>query len=301
MKFASSFSVGFTVAMLVFGSVTSAIGGILSVPQKYQEKDQWCWAGCSQAVLEFYGIVKSQTEIAQYGTGGVNVPNYLYGGDATHNGVDRILAYFGAISSTAHESSLALATLSGEINANRPPVIRWGWDSGGGHVVVPYGTAGSDNSTIYIMDPWYGPTVNTYNWVCSGSSHTWTHTLTMTSNPPVRPNPNAGYAYTYAYNGKFYAAYAQYYYSSLDRYGYLSAAYGYADLAAYYAYYAYCYDALYGTDYGCANYAYLYAYYANYYSTGAYAYETGDSFSYLAAINEYYASIYSQLVATGQR
>lgn len=298
MKIASRLSIGFATALLVVSCVASAFGGVLSVPQKYQEKDQWCWDACSQANLAFYGVTKSQTTIAQYGTAGANVANYLYGGDSSHNGVDMILAYFGGIATTPFASAFSLSTLTGEINASRPPIIRWGWDGGGGHVVVVYGT---DSSTVYLMDPWYGPTVNTYNWVYRGSGHTWTHSLAMKSSPAPKPNPNAYYAYANAYNGEYYTLYAYYYYSAYDYYGYLAAAYSYADYAHYYAYYAYAYDAAYGNDYGCAYYAYLYAYYANLYAGAAYAYETGDAFSYYGAVYEYYAYVYSYLVATGQR
>ena len=28
---------------------------VLSVPQYYQEKDQWCWNASSQMVLKYYG------------------------------------------------------------------------------------------------------------------------------------------------------------------------------------------------------------------------------------------------------
>ena len=298
MKSASRIRAGFAAAMLAAVWATQVLGGVLSVPQKYQEKDQWCWAACSQANLAFYGIAKSQTEIAKYGTGGQNIPNYLYGGDSTHRGVDMILAYFGGIATTPFDTAFSLSSLTGEINASRPPVIRWGWDGGGGHVVVAHGT---DGSTVYLMDPWYGPTVNTYNWVYSGGGHTWTHTLAMNSSPAPTPNPNAYCAYYYAYNGEFYAIYAYYYYYAYDYYGYMAYAQYYAGYARYYAYYAYAYDAAYGTDYGCANYAYLYAYYANLYASAAYAYETADPYSYNAAANEYYAYLYSYLVATGQR
>ncbi len=35
------------------------------------------------------------------------------------------------------------------------------------------------------MDPWYGPTINTYGWVVRGSQHTWTNSLTMNTRPKV--------------------------------------------------------------------------------------------------------------------
>ncbi len=299
MKSASGFNVGLVAAACILCHAATVLGGVLSVPQKYQEKDQWCWAAGSQAVLAFYGVSKTQTEIAQYGTGGQNIPNYLYGSDSTHRGVDMILSYFGGIGTTPTESALSQSTLTSDINGSKPPVLRWGWDSGGGHIIVAYGT---DSSTVYIMDPWYGPTVNTYSWVYKGGGHTWTHTLRMNSAPShPTPNPNAAYAYTYAYYGEYYTYYAYNYYYAYDYYGFLYYAYAYADYAHYYAYLAYLYDATYGNDYGLADYAYYYAYYGYLYAMYAYYYETGDTLSANAATCEYYAYLFSYYVAIGQR
>jgi hypothetical protein len=50
---------------------------ILGVPQCWQEQDQWCWAATSQSVLAFYGTTLTQTQIAQYGTDGANIPDLL--------------------------------------------------------------------------------------------------------------------------------------------------------------------------------------------------------------------------------
>ena len=56
------------------------------------------------------------------------------------------------------------------------------------------GTAGADifwwpgeshGDTVYLMDPWYGPTINTYGWVVRGSQYTWTNSLTMNTRPKV--------------------------------------------------------------------------------------------------------------------
>ena len=177
MRKSNRFLIGLAVAALIIGSTAVAcFGTVLSVPQKYQEQDQWCWAATSQAILEYYGAVLSQTTIAQYGTGGVNTWNYLYGSDSTHTGIDMILSHFAGLATTVYSTSISLSSLAGEISAARPTVVRWGWDSGGGHFVV---VRGIDSSTVYLMDPWYGPTVNSYDWVCHGSSHTWTDTLKL--------------------------------------------------------------------------------------------------------------------------
>jgi hypothetical protein len=155
---------------------------ILTVPQKNQEQSQWCWAATSQAVLEYYGISKTQTEIAQYGTNGTNDWNWLYGSTTgpTRNGVDLILNHFGSISSTGQANWCTLEFITAELTGRRPVPIRWGWDAGGGHILVIHGVA---DSLVYLMDPWYGPTINTYAWVRRGSTHTWTNSLKINTTP----------------------------------------------------------------------------------------------------------------------
>ena len=41
-----------------------AFATVLTVPQEWQEQDQWCWDATSQAILQFYGVSKTQTQIA---------------------------------------------------------------------------------------------------------------------------------------------------------------------------------------------------------------------------------------------
>ncbi len=169
-------------ALLSFLAARAAWATVLNVPQRYQEQDQWCWAGTSQAVLEYYHLFKTQTEIAQYGTEGQNTWNWLWGSSTnpTRNGIDLILDHFAHLATTKFASYISQQDTQAQIYLRRPFFIRWGWDSGGGHFVV---TKGIDGNMVYLMDPWYGPTLNTYSWVVSGSSHTWTHTLTLNSTP----------------------------------------------------------------------------------------------------------------------
>ena len=44
---------------------------------------------------------------------------------------------------------------------------------------------------VTLMDPWDGPTLNTYDWVVRGSEHTWTHTLALDTPPPPLPEKNS--------------------------------------------------------------------------------------------------------------
>ncbi len=165
---------------LVTAITGAASGGVLEVKQKYQEQSQWCWAATCQSALEFYGIAQSQTTIANYGTGGANVWNYLWGAD-THDGVfcrgcDQILSQFAAIQSTGSGAAMSAPALQTEIDALRPVVVNWAWDSGGGHILLAYGMSGSN---VWLMDPFYGPSISDYAWVNRGSGHTWQWTLRL--------------------------------------------------------------------------------------------------------------------------
>jgi hypothetical protein len=164
----------------------SASATVLNVEQIMQIQTQWCWAATSQAVLQYYGYYFSQNEIAQYGTIGANEWNWLWGSSTnpTRRGIDLILQHFAHLSTSRYERSLSLNESISNIEADKPFFVRWGWNTGGGHFVVAHGV---QTSTMYLMDPWYGPTINSYAWTVSGSGHTWTHSLTMNTAPFLEP------------------------------------------------------------------------------------------------------------------
>ena len=170
-------------------AISAAEAGTFHLPQKYQEQDQWCWAACSQSILEFYGPVVTQTNIAAYGTGGVNTWNYLWGtgteGGIYRRGIREILQNFGGLRATGTVGAVSLTVVSNQMAARRPIVVTWSWSSGGGHVVV---SRGFTDGSMYLMDPWNGPTVGTYAWVSNGSGHSWDWTLRLT-NSPTHPAP----------------------------------------------------------------------------------------------------------------
>ena len=155
----------------------------LNVPQKYTDsgKYYWCWAAVSQAILEFYGTYKSQTQIAAYGTCGADIENYLYGGDSTRKGVDMILRKLGPVYSTGHPSPLEEFGVLTLINTYLSPIaIRWFSESGSHHVIIK----GADRDswhTLYLwfMDPKRGTYQKDYAWAVNGGGHTWTHSLTI--------------------------------------------------------------------------------------------------------------------------
>jgi hypothetical protein len=195
---------------------------VIIVKNTEQLYNQWCWAGVSKAILDYYGFEKQQCDIAEWvrttatfhnfgsvnccldATKGCNYWNYNYG---YLGSIQEILIHFGNLQNVGIARALTLTEISTEIQNNRLFVIRWGWSSGGGHFVVGHGISGNN---IYFMNPWYGEGlhIGTYDFMMSGidntstATHTWTHTNKITSNMtsvnetdykdifPVSINPN---------------------------------------------------------------------------------------------------------------
>jgi hypothetical protein len=166
---------------------------ILYVPLVTQEHSQWCWAGSSNAVLQYYWAnYPSQCQIVNWAYGinyacgnqtfnwnsYANQPNSLYGSGGS---VQNILYHWG-VPNTAVNNYLAWSTIQNDINANRPFVIRYGWTNGGGHIMVGRGYETYNGvNYVYIMNPWpgEGQTYATYNSAVRDWDHAWTHTERM--------------------------------------------------------------------------------------------------------------------------
>ena len=188
-----SLVVGFIIARVAIGTVNADT--TLAVPERYQEHSQWCWVGTSKAILDYYKKTVSQGTIANwawvrsdcanntdfYWSHPCNQPNDLYG---TPGSVQGILSNWG-VNSNARTYALTQPTCVAEINNGRPFVMRFGWTSGGGHIMAGYGY---DQNGLYLdyMDPWPGNgyTKSLYTWVVSASDHKWTHSLQVTTAPP---------------------------------------------------------------------------------------------------------------------
>ena len=165
----------------------------LSVPLVTQEHSQWCWAGSSKAVLNYYAKTPSQCQIVNWAYGlnyacgnttfdwnsNANQPNSMYGSSGS---VQNILAHWG-VPNNAYSVASSWSSVVSDINANRPFVIRYGWTNGGGHIMVGTGYETYNGTNyVYIMNPWPGEgnTYRTYASAVSASDHKWTHTQRMT-------------------------------------------------------------------------------------------------------------------------
>jgi hypothetical protein len=185
----SILAIAITVISLSTAAVATAqTGKILAVPSVSQlPQTNWCWAASSQAVLSFTGNAPGMCSVADWArqrngwgndncctnpTGAIcNQPNNLFGGSG--GSVQNILEHWGADSSSYYRS-LSLSEVQDAIDADSPIMVRWGWTTGGGHLVVLHGYSGT---TMSIMDPWNGPTLLSHANVTSTSARTWTHSL----------------------------------------------------------------------------------------------------------------------------
>lgn len=169
---------------------------LLGVPNKPQVHDQWCWAGASQALLEYYGTVAAQCDIANWARGRsdccgnttfswshpCNQPNYIC---CTTGSTQDILAQWD-VNSNILSSALTQAACVTEINAGRPFVMQFNWTAGLGHQLVGSGYE-LNGQYIWYMDPWpgKGDILKPYSWVVSSTDHTWAYTLTTNPKPTV--------------------------------------------------------------------------------------------------------------------
>lgn len=144
------------------------LAGTLAVPLRGQEMDNWCWAGCSEMILDYFGHDVSQEDIATWAVGGRDVANSLYpfpigpffdNGVYMKRGIPMVLKQFGPVDSSYRPWSLSLENVKSEIDGNRPFVVavrwvdsrgRWPKDAGG-HVVVCSGYSGD---LVSLQDPY---------------------------------------------------------------------------------------------------------------------------------------------------
>lgn len=182
-----------------FGLFTAKAQHVLPVPVVFQEQDQWCWAGCSKCILDYYADTSvAQCEIAEYvrtvatwhsfgGTNcctsaamGCNYWNYNWGSPGS---IQDILGQFDGIANHGISGALTLAQMDTQAAHYRPFVIRWGWISGGGHFIVGNGVDAAGN--VHYMNPWFGEGahISTYSWMMNDGSHVYTHTNVLDTCP----------------------------------------------------------------------------------------------------------------------
>lgn len=186
------FLAGILVVLGLMGTTSALYSDVtLAVPERIQQYSNWCWAGTSEAILNYYSQTPSQCEIANYAWNktnccsgsdnfydrvkGCNKANWLYGNDGSIQG---ILDNWG-VSSVGTDDPMTWTESVQELDNGNPFVMRFGWTNGGGHFLDAYGYITSGTYLKY-MDPWPGEgyTTSVFSWVVSASDHDWTHSLT---------------------------------------------------------------------------------------------------------------------------
>ena len=190
-------------AAFLAGLLPAAFANTLDVPVTGQEQANWCWAACSKAILAYYGKPVAQAHIATVAcrragwctvcdawndpsnTSCCNRANYLY---LYSGSIVDLFSQWG-MGSWAGEWTLTYEQIKGQINTEAKPfIMRWGWSGGGGHFLVARGVSGDDK--VHYMDPLPVGAgsyhIEKYDWVKSNGTHTWTHTLKLsTAYPPT--------------------------------------------------------------------------------------------------------------------
>lgn len=150
----------FTLMLIAF-IVSASFAAQIGVELVPQEKDQWCWAATSEAILKFYGLTElTQTEIVTHVKG--SPVNQTGGGQEIANGINDFLECNAQAVSPLQESEL-----KSRADNKNPLGIGWMWNQGGGHIVVYDGY--KDDGTHVIMDPWE-PNVGKWTYFTSYSA-----------------------------------------------------------------------------------------------------------------------------------
>jgi len=219
--------------MIIFLSLIITVNAqdrrILNIDTIYQEETNWCWAACTQMILNYYNISRSQCEIAEiarvidrrnyyihhpngqsnyFGSSNCcGLSNHcdqvnklytnIYSEPGSKGGINTILDSLN-ISNSYISSSLHLSELKNEIDNWNPVILRWGWvGTNDGHFVV---VRGYDITLecIYYSDP--ATTVNypgganceSYNWIIENIGETYHHEWTATM--VLNTQPSCGHS-----------------------------------------------------------------------------------------------------------
>lgn len=144
----------------------------IGVKKVIQERTLWCWDACSVAVLDHYGINVSQNDFCTVVKG--NVVNET----ATTAEVSTGLNHYG-IDSKVISSGLSFSAIRAQVyNYDRPMIMCWIWNSGGGHMMVLEGYSIDSTNYVSYMDPYDGQYhISTYSYVSNGYDHDWAETI----------------------------------------------------------------------------------------------------------------------------
>ena len=168
------------------------------VPAYIQEQSNWCWAACGSMIYWAYhtGSISQCSYVAKsrdqenallFDCNNLsnstsspctypltfNSPQSLYTCGGSN---ENVFDYYG-ISSTGYSKAFSTSELTSAMSARKMCMARWGWTSGGGHVVV---VNRYKDGKVYFNNPSSGAAIYTYSaFKTANNRGTWTHTLRM--------------------------------------------------------------------------------------------------------------------------
>ena len=180
MKFSAKVGIAVSVGLILAGAsvgVAHAASKTVAAPVVVQEQSNWCWVASAKSLVRLHkGTNPAQCTLYKNAKGGTSCPNNV----GTLGDVYKIFLAAGLIYAGDYAGGArSWAQVQGDLNGNRPIVVRWGWTAGGGHMVVirSYNTSGSNVGYMNPLNSAYQS--NTYSWMVSGGGHTWTHSLSQ--------------------------------------------------------------------------------------------------------------------------
>ncbi|MFC5719222.1 papain-like cysteine protease family protein [Streptomyces gamaensis] len=150
----------------------------LDINMQKQVQSQWCWDASGLTIANYWGYNRySQADFCRLAA--QNNRLSCNNQPATLGDMANALRNMGFRSSGSDlYRNASFGETRNEIANGRPFAVRFGWNSGGGHMNVIYGYD-SNSNMIAVGDPW--PTTKTYTWwnystYVNNNSFRWTHT-----------------------------------------------------------------------------------------------------------------------------
>jgi hypothetical protein len=172
----------FVLTLLFFGAFAGsyeyahAASRTLGVPQIKQEYSMWCWAAVIQAVGRYLTGNTSVTQCNIVSDFYLGCPNW--GSPSDNDSIDAGLRARYNVSTSLYDAAISYSWIQSEINASRPVVVYWQWqsDANMGHFVTINGYDTNLSQVMYIdPDPGTGgQSKQAYGWMVSNAQYRWT-------------------------------------------------------------------------------------------------------------------------------
>lgn len=127
----------------------------LNVTLRPQQTNKWCWAASGQMVMEYLGYPVQQCTEANAEFGRTDCCGAPTPGACVRGGWPEFGRYGFTFKRTSGQALTWLQIQKEIADGRRPVAFSWGWEGGGGHmmVLIGYATVG-DVNYVEIDDPW---------------------------------------------------------------------------------------------------------------------------------------------------